>query len=159
LSTAAVPRADARAPLQNLEALPGDVLPISEPEVDEAAVCALLAAIALEDTTALGRWIEFARTDEAGPLRVPGRAKRAFAQAERAANERDLESAVPVLSESAELLGQSAMPFGETLARRRRVELLVRRNAAGDREAAQAELAAILPYWRKAKAAWYLGQL
>jgi len=150
---------NARATLQNLEAIAGDVLPISEPEVDEAAVCALLAAIALEDTTALGRWIEFALTDEAGPLRVSGRAKRAFAQAERAANERDLESAVPVLSESAELFGQSAMPFGETLARRRRVELLVRRNAAGDRDAAQAELAAILPYWRKAKAAWYLGQL
>jgi len=51
------------------------------------------------------------------------------------------------------------VPFGETLARRRRVELLLRRGAAGDRDAAQAELTAILPYWRKAKATWYLGQL
>ncbi|MEK6227412.1 MAG: AAA family ATPase [Chloroflexota bacterium] len=150
---------NARATLQNLEAIAGDVWPISEPEVDEAGVCALLAATTLEDTTALGRWIEFALTDEAGLLRVSGRAKRAFAQAERAANERDLESAVRVLSESAELFKLSAMPFGETLARRRRVELLVRRNAAGDRDAAQAELTAILPYWRKAKATWYLGQL
>ena len=41
----------------------------------------------------------------------------------------------------------------------RRIEILLRRNGVGDREAAQEELAAILPYWRKAKATWYLGQL
>jgi DNA-binding CsgD family transcriptional regulator len=64
-----------------------------------------------------------------------------------------------LLAESAELLRQSFLPFGETLARRRRIELLLRRNGVGDHDAAQAELAAILPYWRKAKAAWYLGQL
>jgi class 3 adenylate cyclase len=150
---------NARATLQNLEAIAGDVWPISEPEVDEAAVCALLAAIALEDTTALGRWIEFALTDEAGPLRVSGRAKRAFAQAERAANEGDLDSAIPLLGQSAESFRQSLLPFGETLARRRRAELLLRRNGAGDRDAAQAELAAMLPFWGKAKATWYLRQL
>src|SRR2546425_4991007 len=92
-------------------------------------------------------------------LRVSTRARRAFAQAERAASEGDLDPAISLLGESAESFRQSFLPFGETLARRRRFELLLRRNGAGDRDAAQAELAAILPYWRKAKAAWYLGQL
>ena len=40
-----------------------------------------------------------------------------------------------------------------------RVELLLQRGGAGDRDAAAAELAAALPYWRTAKAAWYLARL
>jgi hypothetical protein len=73
--------------------------------------------------------------------------------------EGDLDLAMSLLGECAESFRQSFLPFGETLARRRRTELLLRRNGAGDRNAAQAELAAMLPYWIKAKATWYLGQL
>ena len=51
------------------------------------------------------------------------------------------------------------MPFGLTVARLERAELLLRRGRPGDREAAAAELAAALPYWRTAKATWYLGKL
>jgi class 3 adenylate cyclase/ABC-type branched-subunit amino acid transport system ATPase component len=150
---------DARATLEDLDGMAADIGRPSYPEVDEAVVCALTAAITQDDSVALARWIDVALADEAGARRVAGRARRAFAQAEHAANEADLDSAIRLLGESAKLFQQSFLPFGETLSRRRRIELLLRRNGAGDRDAAQAELAAILPYWRKAKATWYLGQL
>src|SRR5256712_1902305 len=151
---------DARATLEDLDGIAADVRRRpSYPEVDEAVVCALAAAIRQEDSVALGRWIEVAFADEAGARRVAGRARRGFAGAERAASEGDLDLAISLLGESAESFRESFLTFGETLARRRRIELLLRRNGAGDRDAAQAELAAVLPYWRKAKATWYLGQL
>lgn len=152
---------DARGTLEHLDAIAADVGRglFPGPEIDEAAVCALAAAITQEDSVALDRWIEVALADEAGARRVSARARRAFAQAERAAKEGDLDPSIALLRESAELFRQSFLAFGETLARRRRCGLLLRRNGAGDRDAAQAELTAILPYWRKAKATWYLGQL
>jgi len=151
---------DARATLEYLDGLAADVGQGLYPEVDEAAVSALAAALMQEDSVALDRWIELALADEAGFRRVTARARRAFAQAERAAKEGDLDLAISLLGESAESFRQSfRVVFGETLARHRRIELLLRRNGVGDREAAQAELAATLPYWRKAKATWYLGEL
>jgi hypothetical protein len=150
---------DARATLEDLDAIAAGLGRPSYAEVDEAVVCALTAAITYEDGVALERWIEVALGDEGGARRVAGRARQAFARAERAGKEGDLDLAISLLGESAELFRQSFLPFGETLARRRRAELLLRRNGPGDRDAAQAELAAILPCWRKAKATWYLGQL
>jgi hypothetical protein len=150
---------DARATLEYLDGIAAEVGRGLFLEVDEAAVCALTAAITQEDSVALDRWIQVAIADEAGARRVAGRARRAFAQAERAAKGGDLDLAISLLGESAESFQQSFLPFGETLARRRRIQLLLRRNDAGDRDAAQAELTAMLPYWRKAKATWYLGQL
>jgi len=152
---------DPRATLDHLDGLAAGVGAglFPAPEIDEAPVFTIAAAIALEDSVARDRWIEVALADEAGARRVTARARRAFAQAERALNDGHLDPAISLLAESAELLRQSFLPFGETLARRRRIELLLRRSGVGDRDAAQAELAAILPYWRKAKAAWYLGQL
>jgi DNA-binding CsgD family transcriptional regulator len=152
---------DARATLEYLEGIVADVGRglFPAPEIDEAGVCALAAAIAQKDSVALDRWLEVILANEAGARRVTARASRALAQAERDAKEGDLDRSISLLGESADLLRQSFLPFGETLARRRRTELLLRRNGPGDHEAAQAELAAILPYWRRAKAAWYLGQL
>jgi DNA-binding CsgD family transcriptional regulator len=152
---------DARATLEHLDPIAADVGRglFAAPEIDEAAMCAVVAAITLEDSVARDRWIEFALADEAGARRVAVRALRASAHAERAAIQEDLDRAISRFGESAEFFGQSLLPFGETLARRRRVELLLRRNGVGDHEAAQAELVAILPYWHKAKATWYLGQL
>jgi DNA-binding CsgD family transcriptional regulator len=152
---------DARATLEHLDGIAAEfgrgLFPA--PEIDEAAVCAIAAAVTQEDSVALDRWIEAALADEAGARRVTARAMRAFAQAERDAKERDLDPAISLLAESAELFRQSFLPFGETLARRRRIELLLRRNGVADRDAAQADLAAVPPYWRKAKATWYVGQL
>jgi hypothetical protein len=150
---------DARATLEDLDGIAADVGRPSYPEVDEAAVCALAAAITQEDRVALDRWIEVVLADEAGARRVAGRARQAFAQAARAASDGALDLAISLLGEGAESFRQSFLPFGETLARRRRIDLLLRRNGAGDRDAAQAELALILPYWGKAKATWYLAQL
>jgi len=152
---------DPRATLDHLDGLAAGVGAglFPAPEIDEAPVLTIAAAITLEDSVARDRWIEVALADEASARRVTARARRAFAQAERALNDGHLDPAISLLAESAELLRQSFLPFGETLARRRRIELLLRRNGVGDREAAQEELAAILPYWRKAKATWYLGQL
>jgi hypothetical protein len=149
----------ARATLEHLDDIAADVGRPSYVEVDEAAVCALTAAITQEDSVALDRWIEVALADEAGARRVAAGARLGFAQAERAAKGGDLDLAISLLGESAELFRQSFLPFGETLARRRRIDLLLRRNGADDRDAAQAELAAVLPYWRKARATWYLGEL
>jgi DNA-binding CsgD family transcriptional regulator len=152
---------DARATLEYLDGIAADVERglFPAPEIDEAGVCALAAAITQKDSVALDRWLELILANEAGARRVTARASRAFAQAERDVKEGSLDLAIALLGESAELFRQSLLSFGETLSRRRRTELLLRRNGPGDREAAQAELAAILPYWRKAKAAWYLGQL
>jgi DNA-binding CsgD family transcriptional regulator len=159
LARTALLAGDARGTLDDLEGVVADVGRGPFPELDEAAVCAVAGAITQKDSAALGRWIEVALVEEHGARRISGRARRAFARAERAANAADLDTAIRLQAESADLFNQSLLPFGETLARRRRVELLVRRNAAGDREAAQAEVATILPYWRKAKARWFLGQL
>lgn len=152
---------DARATLEHLDRIAADVKTGLFPsdEVDEAVVCALAAATIQEDSSALDRWIEVALADEADARRVSARAMRAFAQAERAAKDGNLNASISLVGETAEFFQQSLLPFGETLARRRHIELRLRRNGVGDREAAQAELAAILPYWRKAKATWYLGQV
>jgi DNA-binding CsgD family transcriptional regulator len=151
---------DARATLEQLDGIAVDIGRgrFPAPEIDGSAVCALAAAIALEDSVARERWIAVALADEAGAGRLSARGGRAFANAERAAKDGDLDRAISLLGQSAELFGRSWV-LAETLTRRRRIELLLRRSSAGDREAAQAELTAILPYWRKAKATWYLGQL
>ncbi|MGH3118625.1 MAG: ATP-binding protein, partial [Gaiellales bacterium] len=148
-----------RAALDDVEAIAGGLWRLLRPYFDEAALCALGASVALDDFGARSRWIQLVLQDEAGPRRVLGRATRAFAQAERAAGEGKLDRAIVLLGESAELCVAALTTFGETLTRRRRAELLLQRNGPGDRDAAQAELAAILPYWHKAKATWYLGQL
>ena len=152
---------DARATIDYLDGIATDISRgrFPAPEIDEAASCALAAAVMQEDGVARDRWIELALADEAGARRMAARASRAFAHAEGAAIEGDLDPAISFLEESAELFRRSLLAFGETLARRRRIELLLRRNGVGDREAAQAELLEILPYWRKAKATWYLAQL
>ena len=150
---------DARATLDVLDGIKADVGRFPWPDIDEAVVCAIQAATAIEDDEARNRWIDAALAEDPGGRMLSARARRLFARAERAASAGDFDAPIRFLEESAALFNQSVVPFGETLARRRRVELLLRRGAAGDRDAAQAELTAILPYWRKAKATWYLGQL
>jgi DNA-binding CsgD family transcriptional regulator len=152
---------EARATLEFVDEIAEDVRRglFSGEQVDMVAVCAIAATIAEKDDIALERWIAVALADEEGARRVSARATRAFAQAERVAKQGHLDDAISLFGQSAESFAHSLLLFGETLARRRRSELLLRRNGVGDREAAQAELAAIVPYWRKAKAAWYLGQL
>src|SRR5206468_8274330 len=56
---------DARATLEDLDGIAVDLGRGLYPEVDEAAVCALAAAITQEDSVALDRWITFALAEQA----------------------------------------------------------------------------------------------
>ncbi len=124
------------------------------PPVDIGAVCALVAARRRGDEEALARWIE--RSGAPGVRSNPAEARRAFARAERSVGAGDLDAALAELERSGRLLSELPWSvFMSTFPRLRRAELLLR----GDREGAAAELAAALPYWRKAKATWYLGRL
>jgi len=123
-----------------------------------AAVYAIEAARALRDESALDRWIELgiARSTELRPFALRGRD--AFARAERAARARDIDSAITMLGESTQHFLQVSDAAAHW-SRLRRAELFLERNAPGDRESAQADFESVLPYWRKAKATWYLGKL
>ena len=149
---------DMAATLNDLDRVATFVSRSFYPETDEAVACAIQASIELENAEARSRWIEIALAGDTSPRRIAARARRAFAQAERAASSEDLDTSIKLLGESAALFNDSFLPMAETVTRRRRAELLLGRNI-GDRDAAQAELGRILPYWRRAKATWYLGQL
>ncbi len=135
-----------------------DLIARDHPAASLAAVCAIEASRALRDESALDRWIELgiARRKELHPHGLRGRD--AFARAELAAKGGDRDAAVAMLGESTQHFLQDSDAAAHW-SRLRRAELFLERNAPGDREAAQAELDAVLPYWRKAKATWYLGKL
>lgn len=121
---------------------------------------ALLAAEKLRDQTAIAKWRELLIPAPQLVEPLSGKALRAFARAGEAVDARDLGLAIELLEESARAWEMEWMDlFPTTFTRLRRAELLLLRGAAGDRQAAAAELAAVLPFWRKAKATWYLGQL
>jgi DNA-binding CsgD family transcriptional regulator len=129
------------------------------PASDSAIVVGLVAARSLREDTAIARWIEIGRTARGGAPPMVA-ARRSFAEAEQAASNGDVDVAIEQMTRSVDLLTQYAGPFPSVLfARARLIELLLVRDKAGDRESAQAELSGLLPFWRKAKATWYLGQL
>jgi DNA-binding CsgD family transcriptional regulator len=131
----------------------------NQENIGPVAILALLAAERLGDAAAIDRWTGLMTCDERGqePWALTG--ARSFAQARRAAREGNLDGALALLGETARDLEEGDMPFGLTVARLERAELLLQRGWPGDREASAAELAAALPYWRTAKATWYLGKL
>jgi DNA-binding CsgD family transcriptional regulator len=140
-----------------LDAVRDNMLRHPSPNSDSAIVVGLFAARSLRDDALLARWIEFAREARGGaPLMVAGR--RSFAEAEQAARDGEADRAIEEMTRCAGVFAQAGW-FSSTFARQRLVELLVLRDNAGDRGSAQAALAAFLPFWRKAKATWYLGQL
>ncbi len=126
--------------------------------VSIAAVSALLAARALRDEAQTERWIELGLLRRKDVTSHVLRARDAYARAERAVLAGELDAAIAGLEECAAhfLEGPTFMAYWIRL---RRAEVFLERGAAGDREAAQAELGGVLPYWRKAKATWYLGKL
>lgn len=128
------------------------------PIVSSGAVCAITAARAVGDTAAYRRWTDLALSR--GPRIDPrhAQARRAFAQAERSFQEGDLAAAIAGFEEHAAQFADAPLLI-ETLAHLRLAELLLTRAGAGDRDAAAAEFAAVLPYWMTAKAVWFLGRL
>ncbi len=124
------------------------------------AVCAISAAKALRDEAATERWIELGLAHQREVPAHPSRAADAFARGERAAGTGELDAATAALDESVRHFSESpAMRFVSHWVRQRRADVFLQRGAPGDREGAQAELDAALPYWQKAKATWYLERL
>lgn len=131
--------------------------------VSHAAIYAMTAARELHDRTALQHWIGIALTEPRRPRARHTQARRAMAQAEAAAAAGNLDLAIAALAECTLHLAAGIMaPAGflpATFVRLRRAELLLERGARGDREEAGMELAADVPFLRRARAAWYLARL
>ena len=131
--------------------------------ISHAAICGIVAARRLNNQTALRRWIELALSEPKRPKAHHNLARRAMAHAETAAELGDLDVAATKLAECAAHLAEGILaPAGflpVTFVRLRRAELLLQRNAPGDRAEAARELAADVPYLRRARATWYLGRL
>jgi DNA-binding CsgD family transcriptional regulator len=123
------------------------------------AIFALLAAESLGDVAAVERWTALMCREERAREPNALRASRLFARARQAARRGDPESALGLLARVEPLLAEGDLPFALTVTRLERADLLLRRGAAGDRAAAEAEFAAAVPYWERAKAKWYLARL
>lgn len=127
--------------------------------VDVAVICAIDAARRLGDEAALDDWIGVAVRDEPPVGSLVRQARRAFGRSARAARHADLAAAIAFSGECVAALDHSQWPYVETIARLRHAELLLERGGDADRVAAANELAAVLRFWRKAGARWYLGRL
>jgi DNA-binding CsgD family transcriptional regulator len=123
------------------------------------AIFALLAAERLGDAAAVERWTALMCRDEFAHEPQAFSAGRLFARARRAARDGQLDDALTLLADVELLLAEGELPFGLTVTRLERADLLLRRGSSGDRAAAGEELAAAIPYWERAKAKWYLAQL
>jgi DNA-binding CsgD family transcriptional regulator len=123
------------------------------------AIFALLAAERLGDAAAVERWTALMCRDEFAHEPQALAAGRLFARARRAARDGQLDDALILLADAELLLAEGELPFGLTVTRLERADLLLRRGSSGDRAAAGEELAAAIPYWERAKAKWYLAQL
>ena len=102
------------------------------------------------------RWLSLALDEERTVEPVLARARRAVARGESALRDGHREDGLHALGEAAAILRDEHLPTVETFARLRRAEIFIR---GGDTAGAAAEVSAILPYWRTAKADWYLREL
>lgn len=124
------------------------------PPVTHAAVLGVAAAQRLGDEAELRRWIGIAA---GGSLDVPAlRLQRAFATAEAAVLEGEVDRAVGLLEGIPGAWRYPHLPVVPTLADLRRGELLAGR---GDAAAAAQAFARATAYWRTVKAEWYLARL
>jgi len=133
--------------------------------IEDALVAGILAADALGDDGARARLIERAKvqlsrarsgltgdpTEAAFPV-----AFAAFARGMEAETSGDATNALAEYDRAAVAAAAWGRAFTATQARIRRAQLLA---SAGDAAAAQAEIDRVLPYWRRARATWYLNAL
>jgi DNA-binding NarL/FixJ family response regulator len=127
--------------------------------LDIAVICAIESARRLGEDAALDSWIAVALDDPAAAESLVRRARRAYAGAEHARRQGDLGLALELSAASVAALDHSQWPYIETLARLRYAELLLERGTEEDRASASAELSAVVAFWRRAGAPWYLGRL
>ncbi len=85
-------------------------------------------------------------------------ALRLFVEAERLADGRDA-AAIDRFARAAEAFADAGLLPLATLVRRRGAEVALALDPARGRETAASQLAAAMPFLRKAKATWYLGRL
>jgi DNA-binding CsgD family transcriptional regulator len=119
--------------------------------------CATYAAAQVGDREEWTRWVGVA-LDLEDPRGRPS-AARAFALGERGAASVDLEEAPQQFAAAAAGFRGALVTFPATLADLRLIDSLLQRNSAGDREQASRVFQALVAYWRKGKATWYLGEL
>ena len=124
--------------------------------LDWVCIRALCAAQRLGDRDAATRWSEVALGRSSHFGHGAAAASRAMAEGVRAALAEDLDLALDRYLAAARELEEGRAHAVSTFIRKERAEILAQR---GDRDAARAELEAILVYWRRARATWYIGQL
>jgi DNA-binding CsgD family transcriptional regulator/tetratricopeptide (TPR) repeat protein len=119
--------------------------------------CATFAAAQLPDRDAWKRWVKLT-LDLEDPI-GNWSASRSFALGERSAASGEPDDAVRHFEAAAADYRGSLLTFPAMLAELRLIESLLQRDGNGDRERAVAILDALVAYWRKGKATWYLGEL
>jgi DNA-binding CsgD family transcriptional regulator len=127
--------------------------------VDVAVVCAIESARRLGNDAVLKSWIDVGLAAGAATESLVRRARRAFAGAEQARLDGDRGRALELSTACVEALDDSQWPFVESVARLRRADLLLERGNLEDRALANAELNAVVAFWRRAGAPWYLLRL
>jgi len=128
--------------------------------LDIAVVLGVEAARRLGDASTLDRWIALAMHGVPAPIESRERqARRAYGGALVAERTGDLNSAVRLAGLSVEMLTDGQWPFVWTIACLHRAELLLRRRHPEDEAAARADLEAVIAFWRRGGARWFLGRL
>jgi DNA-binding CsgD family transcriptional regulator len=127
---------------------------------DIAIVLGVEAARRLNDKPVLDRWIALAIHGAPRPIASRERqARRAYGGALLAEQTGDLDDAVRLAGLCAEMLADGQWPYVWTIARLRRAELLLARRQPEDEAAARVDLEAVIAFWRRAGATWFLGRL
>lgn len=120
----------------------------------QIAMVAARAATLVGDLAAADRWTEDLIANEETTARSTGPAMFAKALIARRAGTND--EAAALLSRSITELEETPAPFGKLVIRQELIELLAE---AGRLDEAAEVFRALIQYWRRAKATWYLGRL
>jgi len=127
-----------------------------QPPISHAAsIAAMLAADELGDDLARDAFLHEAGTT-VGPKTQLSPIRTLFAEGMSAELAADPRTALDRYAQAAAVAEEWHLEPTHTFLRLRRARLLA---ASGDPAAARDELERVLPYWRKAKATWYLGEL
>ena len=128
--------------------------------LDIAVVLGVEAARRLGHASTSDRWIALAMHGVPAPIESRERqARRAYGGVLLAEQRGDLDSAMRLAELSVEMLAEGQWPFVWTIACLHRAELLLQRRHPEDEAAARADLEAVIAFWRRGGATWFLGRL
>lgn len=127
---------------------------------DIAVILGVEAARRVDDKRALDALIALAVHGTQPAVEPRERqARRCYGGADLALRTGDLDGAVRLAGACVGFLAGGQWPFVETLARLRHAELLLQRGGPGDDAAARADFDAIVAFWTRARATWFLTRL